>query len=813
MPAPSSAAQAIALNAKYGPNAGLAIQRSQYLADALQRLEASGSDIRTPTALWSSLLADGITQWSKDRADKAAYGAVAADQSAQDAKLLKNTPLDTSGASAAPVAASPPVIASPTPPPPPADPNAVTSTPLPPAPPAGAPAASATPPAPAAASADSLPTGKALIAALNGDAPSTAPNPNDLDAVTRMIIGEAGGEGPVGQAAAGAVAYNRLSKGWGGAHSLSDVVYQPNQFEGITSPRATGADVNSPEYQRAQRIALGLADGSIPDPTGGATNFLNPKLQVADGRAIPAWATGQGQPIGNHVFYGGNPQGVASDAQTQASAAAASHQLPPGVFAGGGDPQNPSASPMPAAFGNVNYTPPGQGPQPYQVAANGPTPPPPSSAVGQPPPASPVTPSPVGAAPAAPPSPGPNAAGAMPGQIPHQMVTTDEWSTAASLLHDPRTRDLGVQELLKLKFRAASALDAPKNMMWDPSSGRAVPIPGTETTQLQGVTPSDAAQRDAFGAISHSAIPGKQGAVPEGKMWDQASQSYVPIPGGQVTPMSAADRSRWGIPTNDPNAYGLGVDGKPQVIAAAQMRPLGPNERAQWGISPQDRNSYGIGASGKPEVIANAPYNVKDVADLMKDLTGSQQYDKATKLTEMYRGAVQAAQRSGGISDAELKDNAAQIFSGGVARQFNSKMIDEGQGPWLRLKQIVPELGSGQKISPQGRQAILQAMHDYVGESQGAFNSLAASKSAFAAQQGVDLSPFISPLMRGVPDVPNLNAIPNGSGGYPSGGPGGDQAAQQAAVLAEAQRAIASGRDRNGVIARVKAMGIDPRGL
>ena len=57
----------------------------------------------------------------------------------------------------------------------------------------------------------------------------------------------------------------------------------------------------------ALRIADAILSGNAPDPTGGAVNFLNPKLQKQLGRSIPSWAQGQGQRIGNHVFFGGQP--------------------------------------------------------------------------------------------------------------------------------------------------------------------------------------------------------------------------------------------------------------------------------------------------------------------------------------------------------------------------------------------------------------------------------------------------------------------------------------------------------------------------
>jgi spore germination cell wall hydrolase CwlJ-like protein len=669
VPAQPTGAQYLALMQRYGPNTGAALQRSQYLADALQALEAGArTNIRTPLALVSNLLADGILNWSKAKAERDLPGAYQRDIDDQDRRLMAGTPLDPNMPAAA--AAAPPAAAladaAPAAPPPQNLPSA-------PAPAAAAPAAAA---------------------------PSTAPQASagDVDALTRMMLGEAGGEGDRGMNAVGAVALNRLHRGGYGS-GLSAIIHAPHQFPGVDTANAN-VPATSPAYQHAQALANGLLGGGVPDPTNGAVNYLNPDLMTQMGKALPSWAQGPGQRLGRHVFFGGSPE----------AAALAQNGAQPGPP----PPQVPNGATTQAAA-------------PYQVASVGATPPPPQAA---PPPASP----PAGAAPPAPSSASPvgaPAGGASSGP-PLNFVTPQEWQAAASLLHNPQTRDLGVQEFLKLKMRAASAIEPPKNMYWDPASNRFQPVPGTQYTQLAGASPSDAAQRDPFGQVTHQAIPGVQGAVPEGKVYNPATRSY-------------------------------------QAIAGGEPRPLTPDERHAWGIADNDRSVYALGADGKPFKVADAAFSVKDAGQLMQDLTSSTQYDKAVKLTELYRGAVLAAQRPGGMSDAELKDNAAQIFSGGVARQFNSKMIEEGQGPWLRLKQFAPNIVSGQQLSPQARAAILEAMHDYVTEAQTAFRGLAASKGAFAAQQGVDIGPFTAPLLQNIPDLPPLSAIPSGMGGYPGG--------------------------------------------
>lgn len=73
------ALQAIEFGAKYGPQAGGAIRRSQYLADALESLQANAQqNIRSPFALGTNLLADAILEGERKKSDATASDAVAA---------------------------------------------------------------------------------------------------------------------------------------------------------------------------------------------------------------------------------------------------------------------------------------------------------------------------------------------------------------------------------------------------------------------------------------------------------------------------------------------------------------------------------------------------------------------------------------------------------------------------------------------------------------------------------------------------------------------------------------------------------------
>lgn len=132
------------------------------------------------------------------------------------------------------------------------------------------------------------------------------------DYLIRTIVFEALGETEIGKAAVAYVILNRKRNGsWG--DRIRDVVTYPRQFE----PWMTRKDEveklspNDPRYLDAARIADGVLAGLIPDPTAGATHFLNPVVvRQRRGGSLPSWADGDGQPIGRHVFYSPDREGT-----------------------------------------------------------------------------------------------------------------------------------------------------------------------------------------------------------------------------------------------------------------------------------------------------------------------------------------------------------------------------------------------------------------------------------------------------------------------------------------------------------------------
>lgn len=375
--------QQLAQAMRYGPQVQQQMRRSEYLEDALKALSAPQQDIRSPWELAAKLAGVALLDRASGKAKDRTIEALAEDRKSEIARLMAGLPQRV-----------------PTPPQPAATPA---PQPFPPPPSAQAPQP---PPMPQAAPQPAPPQ----------PTPAVQFRPEDRDAMIRMLVTEAGGEGPEGMAAAGHVALNRLKTGYGDAKSLRDVVYARHQFEGMS--RAN--QVKPEDYERVAPIADAILSGQLPDPTGGAVNFINPDLQVQMGRSIPQWARGEGQRIGRHVFFGGKPQAVAQAPQA---------------------PQQPPFDVSEVA----------KGAQPFQVAANGPLQP------GMIPSAPDSSPSASGAPPVATPQ---AAAGGNSQQWPNYQPTESEITRVRSLLEDPRTFDEGRAEALKLQQKMSQPAPA-----------------------------------------------------------------------------------------------------------------------------------------------------------------------------------------------------------------------------------------------------------------------------------------------------------------------------------------------------------------
>lgn len=640
---------------KYGPNSGLAFQRSQYLADALQSLQQNAqSNTRTPTALGANLLASAVLNWGKHKADQNAMTAYGADLKSQDASLLAGTPLDPS---AAPASAPPPSPSAPPAPPPQV--GGPLNSPPPQAPPAPSAAAAAAP-------------------------PQAAPSP----LLIKMMLGEAGGEGDTGMKAVGHVALNRVAKKYGGATSLDQVLQAPHQFDGLNTPNSN-APPNSPAYQHAAALAAQIQ--GEPDMTNGATQFLNPELTQKLYGHVPAWAQGgDGQRIGHHVFFGGQPG-----------------QQPPQMAQQGAPP--PPAAPGP------QMPPPGV--QPYQIAANGPTPPPPQSAMQPPPPVS----SAGSGGPA--PAPGPLPGGA--GAVPHNYVDPAEWQQAAALLHDPRTRDMGVQELLKLKMRAAQPVAMKPGTYWGPD-GQAHSV---EQFKDQQSAPNAFVQRSSL----------------DNHITAQGNPAFGPLPAG--TSMN-----------------GQGEIGQQPIQQQKTFK------------IPNVNGVFVSGPDGRPVKVGDDQYGPEQLLKMRQDLLGAEPVKNYQQAADAYGSMVAAAkQNPGGMRAYALRDTFARAINpGAVARVGTIQAIKESQGLPAEIKGFFMNLQGDGNVPPEIAQQILDVTHGFVASHYHGAQQLVQSNTDYAQRHQIDPQDVTVPLgdapQRFVIPSPNPHPGVQPPGGAPSSG-------------------------------------------
>jgi spore germination cell wall hydrolase CwlJ-like protein len=166
-----------------------------------------------------------------------------------------------------------------------------------------------------------IPDVKPPIAELSQAVPSL--EPQDRDYLIRTIVFEASDEPDEGKAAVAHVILNRQKSGrWG--DNIKGVVTHPWQFEPWMTRRREMEKLSpdDPRYQNAARIVGAVLTGQMPDPTAGATHFLNPTVvRQRRGGSLPSWARGEGQAIGRHIFYSSNGGGAALERASLAMSA------------------------------------------------------------------------------------------------------------------------------------------------------------------------------------------------------------------------------------------------------------------------------------------------------------------------------------------------------------------------------------------------------------------------------------------------------------------------------------------------------------
>ena len=125
---------------------------------------------------------------------------------------------------------------------------------------------------------------------------------DDRELLARILMAEAGNQGPVGMTAVGNVIMNRANTtGYG--DGIRGVIMRPGQFSPMNSVTGyaggeQGQNIDSLRPDETHyMVADTLLSGNAGDLTGGATHFFNPDI------SNPSWAEGKDfSRIGDHVF-------------------------------------------------------------------------------------------------------------------------------------------------------------------------------------------------------------------------------------------------------------------------------------------------------------------------------------------------------------------------------------------------------------------------------------------------------------------------------------------------------------------------------
>ena len=115
---------------------------------------------------------------------------------------------------------------------------------------------------------------------------------SDLDALTRVVYGEARGESDEGRKAVAWTVINRTKKS---GKSIKEEATKKSQFCCYS-----GEMKEKSAKEKCEKIANDAIDGNNSDPTGGATHFYS-------GESVPSWAKNltPSATIGGHKFFKG----------------------------------------------------------------------------------------------------------------------------------------------------------------------------------------------------------------------------------------------------------------------------------------------------------------------------------------------------------------------------------------------------------------------------------------------------------------------------------------------------------------------------
>lgn len=582
------------------------VQHSQYLADAIKAMSGVGSNIRTPAALGSNLLAEAILQFSQRQNNKALMNTI--QQGAQSSMAGPYQAVFGDAGSAQPAPASGGGGGAPS-----------------------APAAPPPAPPPSAADMAAGPQNGAgpndLVAAIQrvtGGQPLPTNSQSVLPPqVVQSLIQETGGR-PRGVDAVATVLANRMRQG---NETLPQVIGDRNQFGPGSVPssgenkafQGIAADPRyqpgAPDYERVAAEAGPYITGAKA-PVGDFTGFYSPSAGQAFGENRPSWDDGTGQHAGGdgNLFFSHPYGGFTHPGQPGPSqlAGAAPQAQPYQIASNGPTPLPPQSAPplnslgVPAAtpqtFGQPFAPPPGPGgpPQPQAGPVNASTPPP----MGQP----------MTQQQQQPPQPS-----MLQQAMAAQRATPEEKARIQQELSAPPGSALwaqGKQDLMTVYERQTTRPAPPKDTYWGPNGSPVSELPYT----------------DVRGGASFTAQRG-----PDNKLY------YLPNP--DVAPPQAGQAL-------------TGGNGGPvtaQGIPGGQIRPLlTPQERAQAGISPNDHAGYGLGPDG--HIVAGAPAAVPPtlLASKQQDFLNSQEMQEYSKVRQSAQGLMNAYAAARGTTNGIL---------------------------------------------------------------------------------------------------------------------------------------------------------------
>lgn len=134
----------------------------------------------------------------------------------------------------------------------------------------------------------------------------------DFEIMARTVFAEAGGEVYLGKIGVGWCIRTRAETDlghdgkpdwWG--EGIGGVCQKPAQFScWLRDSPVYGPMVSAGTEKLAESLkaCFAVLTGEIPDPTGGATHYLNPRKLVGK---MPAWVQGRAPTavLGNHDFY------------------------------------------------------------------------------------------------------------------------------------------------------------------------------------------------------------------------------------------------------------------------------------------------------------------------------------------------------------------------------------------------------------------------------------------------------------------------------------------------------------------------------